>query len=125
MQLLRLIVTELRESCRKNLQITCYGDHISYCFYSGAGDNEIVVQIDGEDIVVDVLNKTWWESLKDVVTNVWNKFVGVLFKVVEKAAGALGISVPFLALGSSAFKVPGSQLGNFDAVIGKIFKITY
>ncbi len=49
MQRARRIVTEAKESCRRNLEITCYGDHITLLFWSGSRGNKIAVQlVDGE-----------------------------------------------------------------------------
>ena len=120
-----VVVTELRESCRKNLEITCYADHFSCSFYSGSG-NQIVVQLNREgEIVVTVVKRTWKEALKDAVAKGCNKFTGFMFSVVETIGGALGMGSPFLALTANSFKIPASQLSNFDVMTGKLFKITY
>ena len=95
-----VLATELRESCRKNLEITCHADHFSCSFYSGRG-NQIVVQLNGEGgIAVRVVERTWKEALKDAVAKNWNKFSDYLFSVVKTIAG---VASPFLALAASAF----------------------
>ena len=76
------------------------------------------------DIVVRVLKKTWWESVKDAVKNGWKKFVGVVFGFLESLAALTGVSTSFLALEGSAARIPGSQLGSIDAIVGKFYKIT-
>ena len=121
----RVVVTELRESCRRNLEITCHAHHFSRSFYSGRG-NQIVVQLNSEgEILATVVKRTWKESLKDAVAKGCNKFTGFVFSVVETIAGALGMGSPFLALTGNSFKIPVSQLSNFDVMTGKLFKITY
>ena len=83
----RLVVTELPESCRKNLQITCYGKHFAYCFWSGTEENDLVVQVDENDkIVFRTVEQTWREFLKDVLRRNWGIFVGSLLHIVENIA---------------------------------------
>ena len=52
MQKSRLIVTETEESVRTDFEITCYGEHISLCFWSGKRENKILVQMVKEEIHV-------------------------------------------------------------------------
>ena len=42
----RVIVSETSESRRKNFQITCTGDHINWCFYSGSKGNKIEIIVE-------------------------------------------------------------------------------
>ena len=98
MQVARLLVTDLSESCREDLEIVCHGDHITYRFWSGSGGNQIVVRKEGGDVVVRVLRKKTWQSVKDAVNYGWKKFKGVVFGLFETLAQLTGIRAPFLAL---------------------------
>jgi hypothetical protein len=66
MQKARVIVTGTPESRRNNFEITCYGDHISLCFYSGARGNQLVVQVEGDKIRVKTTRTAWIEWVKSV-----------------------------------------------------------
>ena len=80
----RLVVTKLPASCRKNMQITCYGKHFSYCFWSGSGENDLVVQVnENDEIIFTTVEQTWLEFLKDVLTQNWEIFVGSLLHIVK------------------------------------------
>ena len=74
-----LIVKEIKESRRKNFEITCYSDHFSLCFWSGSRRNEFVAQPDEDEIRVNVERVTWRERQKDVfnafLDNLKNVFV--------------------------------------------------
>ena len=77
----RLIITETEQWALKNLEITCYGDHFAYCFWSGNRSHEVTVQMIGGEIHVETNITSWTESLKSVVRRNWSKFVGAAFKV--------------------------------------------
>ena len=104
----RVIVTEVPELCRRDLELTCIGDHISYCFWSGIG-NKIVVQTNEKnELVVTTVRQTWLMFLKDVIESNWNKFVGLFFRVVGSITGR---NVPFVQFTFNAV-IPLSWAGN-------------
>ena len=79
-------VRDTSESCRKNYKITCYGKHISLCFWSGSRGNEIVVEND-EKVKVTTVKQTWWEWLKglfswDTIFSIGSYFVLPLLPAV-------------------------------------------
>ena len=48
MEKARLFVINAEKSRRKNFQITCYGNHITLCFWSGSRGNQYEVWM-GDD----------------------------------------------------------------------------
>jgi hypothetical protein len=87
MQKARLIVTEAGGPRRGNFEITCYGDHISLCFWSGFRENQIVVQVNRGEIHVNITEETLLEWLKGVFTRNWEEFKNVLLYLVEAGTG--------------------------------------
>ncbi|CAB4019449.1 Hypothetical predicted protein [Paramuricea clavata] len=85
MQKARLIVTEAGKSLRKDLEITCYGEHKSFCFWSGKRRNRIVVQMFEGEIHETTTDRSTWEQLKETLKSNWS---GVL-RVVVNAAGRI------------------------------------
>ena len=125
MQMARTIITETSLSCRKDLEITCYGDHVSYCFWSGSRGNRLVVQANKGTIEVRTIKRTWRESLKAVVKNNWKQFLGVFLYIAGKAMQYLGPNVPFLPIAGKVVETIGSALKSFDDVAtDKLYKIT-
>jgi hypothetical protein len=51
MERARTTVTDAKESYRKNFEITCVGDHISLCFWSGSREIQFVVEMDRDEKV--------------------------------------------------------------------------
>ena len=86
----RLIVSELPESCRKHLQITCYAEHFTQCFRSGSGGNDIAIQTNGDLIIVSTVKKTWQEFLKSVFMHNWKSFVGIILHIAGNLISLLG-----------------------------------
>ncbi len=78
MQKARRIVTEAGEARRKDFEISCYGNHISLCFWSGKRRNQIVVQVDQGEISVTVTKETWTEWLKGVCVRNYDVFKNVI-----------------------------------------------
>lgn len=80
MELTRCVATESPESCRTNLEITCYGKHISYRFWSGERKNKIVIQPNEENkIVATTVEQSWIEYFREVLQNIR----GLLLRFVE------------------------------------------
>ena len=125
MQMARTIITETSLPCRKNLEITCYGDHISYCFWSGSRGNQLVVQSNKGEIRVRTIKRTWRESLKAVVKNNWKKFLGAFIFIAGTAmVFSAGPLVP-LAIAGKAAQAIGTALVKSDSVAtDKLYKIT-
>ena len=67
MQKALMIVTEATESRRENFEISCYGDHICFSFWSGSRGNKIVVQMVDDEIHTNI-RQTWREWLKEIFT---------------------------------------------------------
>ena len=123
MQMARTIITDTSLSCRKDLEITCYGDHISYCFWSGSRGNQLVVQANKGEIKVHTIKRTWLESLKAVVKNNWKKFLGVFIFIAGTAT--LFASGPAAAIAGPAAQFIGTALVKSDSVAtDKLYKIT-
>ena len=100
----RVIVTELPELCRKDLELTCIGEHISYCFWSGSRGNQIVVQPNEENrIVATTVRQTWRMFLKDVIESNLEKFSDLLWHFVRNITGFLGRNV-------SVVRIPGNAV---------------
>ena len=59
MQKVRLIATETEEWCRKNFEVTCYGEHFTLIFWSGARKDRMVVQTVKGEIHVSVTKQSW------------------------------------------------------------------
>lgn len=122
MQMARKIVTETSLSCRKNLQITCRGDHFTYYFWSGSRGNQLAVETDCGRIVVRTIRRTWRESIKDVFKNNWETFVGV-FVYIAGTAMQFVPNVPFLPLAGKAVQGIGKMIMQ-DAVNDQLYKLT-
>ena len=122
MQMARKIVTEISLSCRKNLKITCRGDHVTYYFLSGSGGNQLAVETDRGKIVVRTIRRTWREAIKDVFKNNWKAFVGV-FVYIAGTAMQLAANVPFLPLAGKAVQGIGKMIMQ-DAVNDQLYKLT-
>ena len=76
----RVLVIMLSESCRRDVEITCRGQHIFYCFWSGSRGNHIEVKTNEEnELVVTTVTKTWQEFLRtlvrDVIETNLNRFI--------------------------------------------------
>ena len=83
MEKARFIVTELPRTCRRNMEITCYGEHFTYCFWSGSRKNKLVFEENEQNkIIVTTIRQTWLEFLKDAVSSNLTAFVGVFLHIV-------------------------------------------
>jgi plasmid rolling circle replication initiator protein Rep len=89
MQMARLIATESKPRCRKNFEITCYAQHFSVVFWSGARQNKIVIQVVAGEIHTNVTGESWRMFFEKVVKKSWNWFKNVVIHVVDKAADLL------------------------------------
>ena len=98
MQMAREIVTECSESCRKDFQITCYGDHLSLRFCSGSKKNRFVVQCSNGKIYVTTVKLSWWESLKRFFKRNGGKIAGAALVGAGILMTTLGVDVPVLAI---------------------------
>ena len=64
-------VTLAGEIRRRNFEITCYGEHLFLCFWSGSRGNQVVIQIDDEGKIRHDKTKTSWaEWLREA----WKRF---------------------------------------------------
>jgi formylmethanofuran dehydrogenase subunit C len=92
MQKARVIVTEAESWARKNFQITCYGDHFSYVFYSGSRYHQVVIQVSGGELRVKTNITSWTGWLQAVVRRNFSKFVDAAFFVAGLVfGGASGV----------------------------------
>ena len=104
MQMARLVATEAEECCRKNFEMTCYGEHFSLVFYAGARENKFVIQTVAGEIHVNVVGESWRIWLQRKVQECWNGFKGVAVYIIDKAVEILKAVLPFAGLGSSVIK---------------------
>ena len=72
-----LIVSETPESRRRNFQITCTGDHINWCFYSGSEGNKIEIIVQDGKVGIGAEKTTWQESLKITLKRYAKVFAGI------------------------------------------------
>jgi hypothetical protein len=86
MQKARLIVAGAPESCRKNFEITCYGEHISFRFCSGSRGNKIAVLVCEGTIHVVIEERTWKQAMIDFFKRQWQQFLGIKLIVALRAA---------------------------------------
>ena len=56
------MVTDVQEVRRNNFEITCYGEHISLCFWSGSRENTVVVELVDEEIRITTTAQSSPES---------------------------------------------------------------
>ena len=127
MQMARETVTECSESCRKNFQITCDGDHISLCFWSGSKANRFVVQFSNGNIYVTTENLSWWESLKRFFLQKRKKVAGAILVGAGMLMTTFGAPVPFLPVVGQVIVQCGHALmrlgdGNDDTT--RVYKVT-
>ena len=78
MQMARLIVTKTSESCLRNFELTCYGEHFSIIFWSGSRQNKFVIQIIQGEIHVDVTGESWRRWFQKNVEEIWNSFKNIV-----------------------------------------------
>ena len=126
MQMAREIVTNTSESCRKNFQITCYGEHFSLRFRSGAKENQIVVQFCNGNIIVTTEKRSLWESFKTFFQRNKKTIAFVLFGVGTLMT-AFGAPVPFLPAVGTCLLVLGGKLASLDDgndYTNRIYRIT-
>ena len=95
----RLIVTKAQEWCRKNFEMTCYGDHFALVFYSGARENKFVVQLVRGEIHVDVVGESTRMWLERSVQECWDWFKGVVVHIWDKAPHAALVGGALRAIG--------------------------
>ena len=107
MQMARMIATEAQEWCRTNFEMTCYGEHFSLVFYSGARQNKFVIQTVGGEIHVNVVGESWRMWLQNKVQQYWDWFKGFAVYIADKAVGILNAAAPHAALVSPALKAIG------------------
>ena len=106
MQTARLIVTEAKPWCRQNFEITCYAQHFSLGFWSGARQNKIVVQVVAEKIHVRVTDESWRMWFQRVVQESWIFFKDVALHVLDKGADILNaVGGPQAAIAGAASKM--------------------
>ena len=119
-------MTDTRESCRKDFEITCYGDHIALCFWSGSRGNRIVIQVVNGEIYVTTDRRTWKETLRSVFQRNWIDLLGTFLRVTGVAMMTFGSIVPGLAIAGGALNLVGTALsGANDAITdGKTYRIT-
>ncbi|CAB4004425.1 Hypothetical predicted protein [Paramuricea clavata] len=113
-----LIVTETGESCRKDFEITCHGDHIALCFWSGSRGNSIVVQVVNGEIYVTTNRKTWNESLRSVFQRNRISLLGTFLCVAGMAMKTFGssIPIPYLPEIGTALVLIGTAVSGADAI---------
>jgi hypothetical protein len=129
MQKIRLIATELKESCRKDLELTCYGDHIHLCFWSGSRGNKIVVQIVDGNTKITTCQRTWKESVRDFFRGNWRQLLGTLLSILGKLTTALGPAKPELAIVGGVLTITGEVLSQYgrdrkELETNKLYRIT-
>ena len=107
MQTSRFIATEAQEWCRKNLEITCYGEHISLVFWSGARQNKFVVQTVSGQIRVSVTGESWRMWLQRKVQECWETFKDFVVFIRDTAVGVLPAIGPSASLAGSALRAIG------------------
>ena len=114
MQKVSLLVTETEEWCRENFEVTCYGEHFTRVFWSGARENKLVVQMVAGEVQVTVTEKSrrmWW---KNAAQKCWNaiKILGfiILPAVAAAAAGMIGVG------GGLAFAIAGCVFTLIDKI---------
>ena len=90
MQCTRQEVTERSESCLRNFQITCYGDHISLRFWSGSKENRFVVQFSNGKIHVTTENLSWRESFE--------RFLQRNKKIILAGTVVVGAGIPIASI---------------------------
>ena len=89
MQKVSLLVTETEEWCRKDCEVTCYGEHFTRVFWSGNRTNKMVVQMVGGEVRVSVTEKGWRMWFKNAVQKCWSKIKGFGLKIFDKAASIM------------------------------------
>lgn len=104
MQMVRLIVTEAKEWCRKDFEIMCYAEHFSVRFWSGSHQNKFVVQVVAGKIHVSVTDESWRMWFQRVVSESWNMFQDVALHILDKAADMLN------AIGGPKGDIAGAAL---------------
>ncbi|CAB4004424.1 Hypothetical predicted protein, partial [Paramuricea clavata] len=128
MQKTSVIVAESGKSCREDFEITCHGDHIALCFWSGSRGNRIVVQVVNGEIHVTTDRKTWQESLRSVFQRNWKSLLGTFLCVAGGAMITFGSAVPGLPVVGGGLTTLGVALlkGNSNNAItdGKTYQIT-
>ncbi|CAB4019451.1 Hypothetical predicted protein [Paramuricea clavata] len=130
MQKTSLIVTDTGESCRKDFEITCYGDHIALCFCSGSRGNRIVVQVVKGEIHVTTMRRTWKESLRSVFKRNWKSLLGTVLRVAGVAMMTFGSAIPGLPFAGAVLAGIGAALSGADGntndamADGKTYRIT-
>ncbi len=94
--------------------MTCYAQHFSVVFWSGARQNKIVVQVVAGEIDVTVTEESWRMWFQRVVQESWNFFKDVVVHVLDAAAGILKV------VGGPPAAIAGAAA---NAVVGKLKKI--
>lgn len=107
MQMARMITTEAQEWCRTNFEMTCYGEHFSLVFYSGARQNKFVIQMVREEIHVHVVGESWRMWLQKKIQQYWDWFKSVAVYITDKAVEILKAAAPHAALVGPALKAIG------------------
>ena len=100
MQKARLIVTEAQQWYRENMEITCYGDHISFQFYSGGRENKVVVQSVSGKVEVAVTEECWRTWFENLVRKLWDSFKDVLIFCMKNVSNVDKLS----SIGCQIFK---------------------
>ena len=102
----RVIVTEAESWARKNFQITCYGDHFPYVFYSGSRCHQVVVQVSGGELRVKTNITSWTEWLQAVVRRKWSDFVDAAISIAGLVVGRVsGVGIFFVVLCSKLLRL--------------------
>ena len=103
----RMIVTEAKEWCRKNFEMTCYGEHFSLVFFARARENKFVIQVVGGEVHVSVVGESWRMWLQRKVQEYWDWFKDVAVYITGKAVELLKAAAPHAALFAPALKAIG------------------
>ena len=104
MQSARLVVTNTKTCYRENLELTCYGDHFTLIFWSGARKNKMVVQIVGKEIHVAVTEESWRMWFGKVVEKFWTSCKAGVVKIANKAVDMIKAIAPGVAIAGTIFK---------------------
>ena len=107
MQMSRFITTEAQEWCRRNIEITCYGEHFSLVFWSGARQNKFVVQTIAGQVHVSVTGESWRMWLQRKIQECWEAFKDFVVFIHDTAVGVLQAIAPSASLLGSALKAIG------------------
>ena len=101
MQKVRLIVTEMEEWCRTNVEITCYGEHFTLVFCSGNRKDKVVVQTIQGRVYVTVTEESWRRWWKNRAIEL-AKSLEVIVRFVVDNFGVIG--PPFIELLQLAYR---------------------